>query len=156
MDTDYNSHTITAKLRRNQFRPELVGRYSCSETINDKNSETSIYVFIQGISFLLSKKTEFFKNLFIDGNSVFTRKTYPKVLQHTGIHFFNLPCQTTSWYPKMSCPMGRNCKTRQCSLKERQANELKCNIPICDGQELCIPVYYTPPDLKAAVCVNDF
>jgi hypothetical protein len=29
--------------------------------------------------------------------------------------------------------------------------ELKCNIPICDGEDICIPVYYTPSDLQASV-----
>jgi hypothetical protein len=55
----------------------------------------------------------------------------------------------------MSCPIikdSNECKSRQCSPKERQVNELKCNIPVCAGQELCIPVYYTPSDLKASVC----
>jgi hypothetical protein len=76
------------------------------------------------------------------------------VLQHTGIHFFNLPCQTTSWYPRISCPTSadsRRCKLRECSSKERQVNELKCNTPVCDDQQLCIPVYYTPSDLKSSV-----
>ena len=58
----------------------------------------------------------------------------------------------------MSCPMIRirtQCKVRQCSSRERQVNELKCNIPICDGQEICIPVYYTPRDLKPPVGLID-
>ena len=91
----------------------------------------------------------------VDGTSVFTKKLYPKVLKQTGIHFFNLPCQSTSWYPRLSCPVAtdpQQCKFRECSARERQANELKCNIPKCDGQELCIPVYYTPTDLEPSVC----
>ncbi|CAF1068038.1 unnamed protein product [Adineta steineri] len=133
LNTEYSSNTITATLRRNQFRPELVGRYTCSETINDKIVETSVYVFIQ------------------DGTTVFTKRLYPKVLQQTGVHFFNLPCQTTSWYPRMSCPTPTDpsqCKILECNSKQRQVNELKCNIPVCTGQEICIPVYYTPADLK--------
>ncbi|CAF3990987.1 unnamed protein product, partial [Rotaria sp. Silwood1] len=58
---DHNSYIITATLRRNQLRSELVGRYTCSETIDDKRSETSVHVFIQ------------------DGTSVFTKRVYPKV-----------------------------------------------------------------------------
>ncbi|CAF4355352.1 unnamed protein product, partial [Adineta steineri] len=133
LNTEYSSNTITATLRRNQFRPELVGRYTCSETINDRIVETSVYVFIQ------------------DGTTVFTKRLYPKVLQQTGVHFFNLPCQTTSWYPRMSCPEPTDpsqCKILECNSKQRQVNELKCNIPVCTGQEICIPVYYTPADLK--------
>ncbi|CAF1140999.1 unnamed protein product, partial [Rotaria sordida] len=135
LNMNYDSYTITATLRRNQLRPELVGRYTCLEIINDKRSETSAHVFIQ------------------DGTSVFTKTLYPKVFQHTGIHFFNLPCQATSWYPRMSCPMStdsRRCKLRECNPKERQVNELKCNTPICDGQDICIPVYYTPSDLQSS------
>jgi hypothetical protein len=123
------------------LRSDLVGRYTCFETINDKKYETSVYVFI------------------VDGNSVFTKRLYPKVLQQTGIHFFNIPCQTTSWYPRMSCPMAsdsKGCKPRECSSRERQVNELKCNIPICDGEDICIPVYYTPSDLEASVCLMRF
>jgi len=123
------------------LRSDLVGRYTCFETINDKKYETSVYVFI------------------VDGNSVFTKRLYPKVLQQTGIHFFNIPCQTTSWYPRMSCPMAsdsKGCKPRECSSKERQVNELKCNIPICDGEDICIPVYYTPADLQVSVCLMRF
>jgi hypothetical protein len=44
------------------------------------------------------------------------------------------------------------CKLRECTSRERQVNELKCNIPICDGQDICIPVYYTPTDLQPSVC----
>ena len=54
----------------------------------------------------------------------------------------------------MSCPVPINpnqCETRQCTDRERLVNELKCNIPICNGQDLCIPVYYTPSDLQASV-----
>ncbi|CAF1076010.1 unnamed protein product [Rotaria sp. Silwood1] len=131
LDMDHNSYIITATLRRNQLRSELVGRYTCSETIDDKRSETSVHVFIQ------------------DGTSVFTKRVYPKVFPQTGIHFFNLPCQTTSWYPRMSCPTHLSqCQPRECNAKERQVNELKCNIPKCDGQDICIPVYYTPTNLQ--------
>jgi len=104
------------------------------------------------ISFYKKKRINKF---IIDGISVFTKRLYPKVLQQTGIHFFNLPCQTTSWYPKLSCPMAvdsTQCKLRECTSRERQVNELKCNIPICDGQDICIPVYYTPTDLQPSVC----
>ncbi|UJR28562.1 hypothetical protein I4U23_009795 [Adineta vaga] len=134
LNRDYQSKIVTATLR-NQLRSELVGRYTCSETVNDKKQETSVHVFIQ------------------DGTSVFTKRLYPTVLQQTGIHFFNLPCQTTSWYPRMSCPTPTNssqCPTRQCSARERQVNELKCNIPICTGQDICIPVHFNPSDLQAS------
>jgi hypothetical protein len=50
LDTDHNTHTITAKLRRNELTTDLVGRYTCSEIINDKNHETTVHVFIQGIA----------------------------------------------------------------------------------------------------------
>ncbi len=89
---------------------------------------------------------------FLDGNSVFTERLYPKVFKQTGIHFFNLPCQTTSWYPRISCPIpSKQCQLRRCNSQELQINELKCNTPVCSGQELCIPVYYTPSNLKAEV-----
>jgi len=52
LDTDHNTHTITAKLRRNELTTDLVGRYTCSEIINDKNHEKTVHVFIQGIYFL--------------------------------------------------------------------------------------------------------
>ncbi|CAF0895692.1 unnamed protein product [Adineta ricciae] len=135
LNTDYQTNTVTAKLRRSQLTSDLVGRYTCSEIIDDKKQETNVHVFIQ------------------DGVSVFTKRLYPNVLQQTGIHFFNLPCQTTSWYARMSCPMPINpnqCETRQCTDRERLVNELKCNIPICNGQDLCIPVYYTPSNLQAS------
>jgi len=103
----------------------------------------------------ISKEKNFdYYQIFVDGRSVFTKRLYPKVFKQTGIHFFNLPCQTTSWYPRISCPISSNskqCKLRQCTSQERQENELKCNIPVCDGQELCIPVYYKPLNLKAEV-----
>lgn len=92
--------------------------------------------------------------LHVDGTSVFTRRLYPKVLQQTGVHFFNIPCQTTSWFSRMACPLPSNpalCKPRQCSARERQTNELKCNMVVCPGQELCIPVFYTPSDLHPSV-----
>ncbi len=141
LDTDYNSQTITATLRGDQLRSDLVGRYTCSETINDKKSETSVYVFI------------------VDGSSVFTKRLYPKVSRGTGIHFFNIPCQATSWYARMSCPDvsdSERCPTRKCTTQERRANELKCNLPICEGEEICIPVYNTPVDLKPTVCSMKF
>jgi hypothetical protein len=59
----------------------------------------------------------------------------------------------------MSCPKitdPTRCKFRECSSRERQVNELKCNIPICDGQDICIPVSYTPLDLQSSVCLNIF
>ncbi|CAF4523047.1 unnamed protein product [Rotaria sp. Silwood1] len=130
--TDDKTHTITAKLERNQLNTNLVGRYTCSEIINGRKHETTVHVFIQ------------------DERSVFTKRLYPKIFKQTGIHFFNLPCQTTNWYSSMSCPIssnGKQCKVRQCNLQERKINEVKCNIPICNGQERCIPVYYTPSDL---------
>ncbi|CAF0830837.1 unnamed protein product [Adineta steineri] len=133
LDTDFNTNIITATLRRNELTSNLVGRYTCSEIINEKKYEATVHVFIQ------------------DGKSVFTETVYPTVFKQTGIHFFNLPCQTTSWYPRISCPIPSNskqCQLRQCNSKERQANELSCNTPVCDGQEICIPVYYTPIDLK--------
>lgn len=74
--------------------------------------------------------------------------------KESGIHFLNLPCQTTSWYPQMSCPEPSNpnqCKVQRCTSRERQENELKCNTPSCDGQDICIPVYYTPVDLQSEV-----
>ncbi len=123
------------------MRSDLVGRYTCSETINDKKSETSVYVFI------------------VNGSSVFTKRLYPKVLQETGIHFFNIPCQATSWYARMSCPDvsdSERCPTRKCTPQERQMNELKCNLPKCEGEEICIPVYYTPVDLQPTVCSMKF
>ncbi|CAF3221282.1 unnamed protein product [Rotaria socialis] len=135
LDMNNNTYTITATLRREKFRTELVGRYTCSEITNGQRSETSVYVFIQ------------------DGTSVFTKRLYPKVLRETGMHFFNLPCQTSSWFPRMSCPMPKDasqCKLRQCSSREREVNELKCNTPMCDGVDVCIPVYYTPLDLQPA------
>jgi hypothetical protein len=55
----------------------------------------------------------------------------------------------------MSCPTitnSKQCQLNKCNLKEQQVNELKCNIPICDGEDICIPVYYTPTDLQASVC----
>jgi hypothetical protein len=120
---------------------DLIGRYTCSETINDKKYETSVYVFIA------------------DSSSVFTKRLYPKISKQTGIHFFNIPCQTTSWYPRISCPTvsdSKRCQTRQCSPKERQVNELKCNLPKCEGEDVCIPVYHTPADLQASVCLIKF
>jgi hypothetical protein len=95
----------------------------------------------------------------LDGRSVFTKKLYPSVFKQTGIHFFNIPCQAASWYPRMSCPIPTNsnqCKVRQCTSRERQVDELKCNTPTCDGQEICIPVYYTPRDLKPQVGLYRF
>jgi hypothetical protein len=92
---------------------------------------------------------------FADGLSVFTKNQYPAVLRDTGIHFLNLPCQTTSWFPNMSCPMPakrRPCSVRSCSERERRENELKCNTPVCEGQEPCIPVYFTPAADKTQVC----
>ncbi len=151
LDTNYESNTITATLK-NEFRSDLVGRYTCSETINDKKYETSAYIFIQGRIWFF--ETNFVKKFILDGTTVFTKKLYPKVLQQTGIHFFNLPCQTTSWYPRMSCPIvtdSTRCRARECSAQERKVMELKCNIPICDGEDICIPVYYTPSDLQASV-----
>jgi len=59
----------------------------------------------------------------------------------------------------MACPIPTDpsqCKLRQCSPKERQVNELKCNTPKCNDQDLCIPVYYTPSDLKPSVSFNRF
>ncbi|CAF4671196.1 unnamed protein product, partial [Rotaria sp. Silwood2] len=132
LTTDDKTHTITAKLERNQLKTNLVGRYTCSEIINNKKHKTTVHIFIQ------------------DGHSVFTKRLYPAVFKQTGIHFFNLPCQATSWYPRMSCPIpsgGKQCKVRQCNLQERKINELECHMPICDGHERCIPVYYTPSNL---------
>lgn len=137
LNNDHNAYTVTATLRRNQLSLDLIGRYTCSEIINGKKSETSAYVYI------------------VDGISVFTKRSYPKVLPQTGVHFFNIPCQTASWYAKMSCPTNKDskqCKARECSPRERQVNELKCNIPICEGDDLCIPVYLNPADLQATVC----
>jgi hypothetical protein len=48
------------------------------------------------------------------------------------------------------------CKLRECNSRERQVNELKCNTPICDGQDICIPVYYTPSNLQPSVCLIIF
>jgi hypothetical protein len=141
LDTDNNSHIINATLKRDQLRLDLVGRYTCSEIINDKKSETSVYVFI------------------VDGSSVFTKRLYPKASRGTGIHFFNIPCQATSWYARMSCPDvsdSERCQTRKCTPQERLANELKCNLPICEGEEICIPVYYAPMHLQASVCLMKF
>ena len=76
------------------------------------------------------------------------------MFKQTGIHFFNIPCQSINWYARMSCPISSNskpCQLRQCNERERQMNELKCNIPVCDGQDLCIPVYYKPSNLKSEV-----
>jgi hypothetical protein len=104
--------------------------------------------------FYISIEKNIDNQIFLDGRSVFTKKLYPKVFKETGIHFFNLPCQTRSWYPRMSCSISSNskkCKLRPCNSQESQANELKCNTPVCDGQELCIPVYYTPSNLKTEV-----
>ena len=59
----------------------------------------------------------------------------------------------------MTCPTSKDssqCKLRECSLKERQVNELKCNMPNCAGDDMCIPVYYTPTDLQALVCLLIF
>ncbi|CAF3375104.1 unnamed protein product [Rotaria socialis] len=133
LTTDDKTHTITAKLHKNQSNINLVGRYTCSEIIKDKNYETTVHVFIR------------------DKNSVFTKSLHSKIFKQTGIHFFNIPCQTTNWYPKMSCPMAINrgkCKLRKCNLRERQRKELECDLPLCDEQDRCIPVYYTPSDLK--------
>lgn len=38
-----------------------------------------------------------FEFIFIDPQSVFAKTQYPAVYQDTGIHFFTIPCQTTSW-----------------------------------------------------------
>ncbi len=76
------------------------------------------------------------------------------MFKQTGIHFFNIPCQTNNWYARISCPISSNskqCKLPSCNSRERQTNELKCNTPICNEQDLCIPVYYTPSNLKAQV-----
>lgn len=54
----------------------------------------------------------------------------------------------------MTCPTQserRNCRLKQCTLQQREKNELECNTPICDNKDLCIPVYYTPSDLKQPV-----
>ena len=88
---------------------------------------------------------------FVDGKSVFTQKVYPTIYKQTGIHFFNIPCQSTNWYSRTSCPNSNQCQSRQCSDGERRVDELKCNIPVCSGQDLCIPVYYTPDNLKDEV-----
>lgn len=79
---------------------------------------------------------------------------YPKIIKHTGVHFFNIPCQTTTWYAKTLCPTLTNrikCKLPECNQTDRQINELKCNLPICDGQEQCIPVSYSPSNVKSDV-----
>ena len=79
--------------------------------------------------------------------------------RQTGIHFFNIPCQATSWNARISCPTNKNsnqCKLRECSAREQQVNELKCNTPMCDGEDACIPVYFTPADLKPAVSYRTF
>ena len=154
LDANHETHTVKATLRRNQLRSELVGRYTCSEMINDRKYETIVHVFIQGRLLPRVATTCFEASFLSDGTSVFTKRLYPKVLQQTGIHFFNLPCQTTSWYPRMTCPTSTDagqCQSRECSMRERQINELKCNIPICENQELCIPVYFTPADAKPTV-----
>ncbi len=119
---------------------DLIGRYTCSETINDKKYEASVYVFIY------------------DENSVFTKPIYPKVARETGIHFFNIPCQTASWYARMSCPTvsdSKRCQTPDCDSSERM-NELKCNLPKCEGEDICIPVYYSPMIAEANVCLMKF
>lgn len=90
----------------------------------------------------------------LDGTSVFTKRLYPKVLKQTGIHFFNIPCQTTTWYPSLTCPQINDpdrCSPRPCSARERLINELKCSLPICPNQPICIPVYYQPEDLQPSV-----
>ena len=97
--------------------------------------------------------------MFLDEHSVFTKKVYPKIFRQTGIHFLNLPCQTTNWYPKLTCSIlyNRNqCKQRPCSLRERQMNELQCNTSVCDEQTQCIPVYYIPSNLQTEVDFNLF
>ena len=52
---NYDTHTITAKLRRKRLHSALVGRYTCSEMINNILSTTSVYVFIQGRSNFVMK-----------------------------------------------------------------------------------------------------
>ena len=97
----------------------------------------------------------FFSPHVSDGTSVFTKRLYPKVLPQTGIHFFNLPCQATSWYPSMNCPsIGKSssCKYQECNAREKQMKELKCNTPVCTGQDICIPVYFNPTNFQASVC----
>lgn len=137
---------------------DLVGRYTCSETNNNnKLQEKSVYVYVQGIFICtIIKNTVFTLNYCLDGHSVFTKKSYPTVYRGTGIHFFNIPCQTTNWYTRMTCPStdSRQCTKRRCTSAEKQANELKCNIQECPGQELCIPVYYTPSNFKPEVDID--
>jgi hypothetical protein len=53
LDTDSNAHTITATIQNNEFPTHLVGRYTCSEMINDKKHETTVHVFIQGTYLLI-------------------------------------------------------------------------------------------------------
>ena len=79
---------------------------------------------------------------------------YKKVLKETGVHFFNLPCQATTWFPRLDCPPADDpdrCPVRTCSARERLTNELKCNLPFCTDQPICIPVHYQPNDLKPSV-----
>ncbi|CAF1023509.1 unnamed protein product [Adineta ricciae] len=131
LDTNYNTNTITAKLRRNQLTSDLIGRYICTETVKDKKHEKVVHVYVQ------------------DGKSVFTQNVYPTIYKQTGIHFFNIPCQSTNWYSRMSCPNSNQCQSRQCSDREQRVDELKCNIPVCNGRDLCIPVYFTPDNLNS-------
>jgi hypothetical protein len=92
-----------------------------------------MYLFKVSISFYFYRQKQFKNEFSLDGRSLFTKEIYPKIFKQTGIHFFNLPCQTTSWYPRISCPSK------------------SCNTPVCDRKDLCIPVYYTPANVKAEV-----
>ena len=127
---------------------DLIGRYTCTETVKDKKHEKIVHVYVQGSVSLLKMFTHMF---LVDGKSVFTQNVYPAIYKQTGIHFFNIPCQSTNWYSRMSCPNSNQCQSRQCSDREQRVDELKCNIPVCNGQDLCIPVYFTPDNLEPEI-----
>ncbi|CAF0763540.1 unnamed protein product, partial [Didymodactylos carnosus] len=109
--------TITLQLKT-RLTTDLVGRYTCTERINNILEENAIYVFIY------------------DGKSIFTKSSYSSVMKQTGVHFFNIPCQTTNWFTKMNCPVPNN--------------------------DQCIPVYYTPEfqaqrsSFEVQLSVNNF
>ena len=140
MKKNDSSHTVTAELET-QLSPDLIGRYTCSETINGEKYVTSVYVFIA------------------DDKSVFTKRDYPIVFKKTGIHFFNIPCQARNWYARMTCPNvsdSTKCENQICNEAQKRKNELRCYIQKCAGKDICIPVSYTPADIQASVCLIKF
>lgn len=128
LEKDDRTYTITARLTGKRLHSDLIGRYICSEKINHKIQQAAIYVFIPSKSFRIFTNRHAYN--FLDDRSVFTKKIYPTVFKETGVHFFNIPCQTTSWHSNISCANPSNSKR---------------------GGRDCSPVSYKPANIKTEV-----